>query len=108
MIGLIVSIAVLCFVAYVVYVYVREFREAVGTVWQRAVEAAKDSATVLWNGFIAAASATTLAAEHVATFLNLPEVATFINQSVPVRYVAWAFLGITVVTIIARLRSLVW
>lgn len=108
MIGIILTLAVAAFAAYAVYAYVRAFREATGTVWQRAVEAAKGSATILWNGFVGAASAITLAAEKVAVFLNMPEVATFINQTVPVTYVAWALITITGISILARLRTLVW
>lgn len=108
MISLILTIAVAALVGYFVYLFVRGFRDATGTLWERLLGAAKGSASILWAYVLGAAGAILAFAAKVAMFVNLPEVAQFIQVSVPVEYVGGALIAIAVINVLSRLRTLVW
>lgn len=97
---------VLGVVAFFGWRFAQTFRAAVGSPWERALAAAKDSATVLWQYVVAFAGVAIAWAAQAADYLNLPEVRGFIQQNLQPEYVGAAFMAIAVVSIVARLRTL--
>lgn len=106
MISFILTLAILAALGWFVYHFIVKFREAEGTVWERTLAGAKDSATIFWGGILYVAGAIVDLAEKFADFLNLPEVTGFINNYFPPKYVAVGLMVIGGITILARLRGL--
>lgn len=93
-------------VSSVASIFIIEYRAATGTMFQRAVSAAHDSATMLWQ-YIVLFSANLLAwSEKGAEALNLPDVQSFLTEHVKPGMLATVMTGIAIVTIVARLRGL--
>ena len=105
MLTLIVMGAAGVFCLWLVGSFIVSYHNATGTAWQRAFTAAKGSATILWNGAVAAASAFLLLCSEAADAFNWPEVKTLIAQ-IPAQYVATAGLIIAGIGVVARLRTL--
>ena len=89
--------------------FVRSYRAATGTTWQRLLVASKDSATILWSYIVGVVGTLITWSSTAADALNLPEVNSFLTTYVaPYPKALGAIVaGIAVVTIVARLRSLV-
>lgn len=106
MIGFIFTLAVVASLLFMAYHLVKKFREAEGTVWERLLAGGRDSATILWGYLLYLAGAILDLIERMAVFLNMPEVTTFVNTHVPPKYVAGGMMVIGIITIAARLRSI--
>jgi zinc transporter ZupT len=89
--------------------FVRSYRAATGTTWQRLLVASKDSATILWGYIVGTVGTLITWSSTAADALNLPEVNSFLTTYVaPYPKALGAIVaGIALVTIVARLRSLV-
>lgn len=98
-----VSLAILGVVAWRLYV---AYQSSAGTLWQRLLAAGHGSATMLWQYAVMGSAAFLGNIEKIANGLNLPEVQTFINAHVPPQELAVVMIVISVVTIVARLRTL--
>ena len=107
MVNLILGLAFGAGVTFIVIHAVMAYREAQGTVWERILSTSRDSATWLWGKFLFVAGLLIEAVNQLATYLDRPEVTTFVNSYVPPRYVAGVMVAIAVITLLARLRSLV-
>ena len=92
--------------AFAVYYFVSQYRVAIGSVWQRLISAAKNSATMLWQYVIVAASYVLVWADYGAGFFGLPEVQKFLADNVTPTRMGIVMMVIAVITILARLRSL--
>ena|SRR5690349_18417867 len=105
----IVLIATAAILAACAYWFVRSFRAATGTTWQRLLAASKDSATILWSYIVGAVGTLITWSSTAADALNLPEVNSFLTTYVaPYPKALGAIVaGIALVTIVARLRTLV-
>lgn len=106
MLSLIFTVAVFAALAWFAYHFVSKFRESEGSIWERTLAGAKDSATVLWGGVLYVAGVLLYLAEKASTFLNMPEVTSFIQNQLPSQWGAIGLMVVGVVTIIARLRTL--
>ena len=106
MITTIVLVAALAVSIFVVYRVVVNYRTAEGSVWERLIAAAKNSATVLWQ-YVVIAGGTLLGwSVQLADALNMPEVRSAIQDNLRPEYVGVALVGIAIITVIARLRTL--
>lgn len=93
--------------AYFGWALYSDYRKATGSTWSRLVSAAQDSATVLWAKFCAGLAIVIANLDSIANALGDPSAATFVNTwlSNP-KAVAAVMLGISIVTIVARKRTL--
>jgi hypothetical protein len=87
--------------------FLRSYRAATGTTWQRLLAASKDSATVLWGYIVGLAGTLLTWSVTAADFFNAPEVRTFVETNIKAEYLGAALTVIALVTIAARLRTLV-
>ena len=105
-IGIAISIACFAYAVYVGYILWREYRktDATKTRVARAVEAAKNSQTILWNQFVIIVSGIVSQIDNVADFFNMPQIKDFVDQWFTPKTVAAIMLGIAVVSIRMRMR----
>lgn len=106
-VGLAFSLSLLALAAYVGWTFYSNYRSNIGTRWQRALEAAQESATMLWQKFCIVLAAIVAQLDNVADLLGAPEAKDFINTWLGnPKVIAAVMLGIVTVTILARKRSL--
>lgn len=89
---------------FYVYEFAIGYKEAKGTTWQRVLAGAKGSATILWARFVQAVTASVTLLVSLADLLNAPQVGQAIQQYAKPQYVAAIFVGIAIITEIARRR----
>lgn len=106
-ISTIFSLLFLGILIYVVYVFVREWRktDATKTKFQRAIDAAKSSETILWSQFCIAVASIFGQVDVICDYFNLPEVKNFIDTWIGnPKVIAAIALVVATITIKARLR----
>lgn len=105
--GIVFSIAMLAIALYAAYIFYREWwkTEPSKTKFQRAIEAAKQSETVLWNQFVVIIAGVVAQLDNIADALNMPQLKSFIDQWFTPKTVAAVMLGVALISIKARLRS---
>ena len=91
---------------YVVIDFIRSFRAAAGTLWQRLLATGRESATILWQRFTIALAAFTDALLWLAELLNAPGVAEPIKSVLEPQYVAVFVVAVAIVGELARRRTL--
>jgi hypothetical protein len=105
MVGLAINIFLLLVGGYVGVTFVREYREAKGTVLERALEASRDSATLLWSKLVIMGAVFVNGVAYLANALDVGTVEQ-VKVYLPAEYVAGFLVAVSVVTIVARLRSM--
>lgn len=101
------SLAVAAYALYVAWVLYSQYRKTDPTLsrMQRAIAAAKNSQTILWNQVVIVVAGITSQLDNVADFFNMPELKDFINNTIGnPQVVSGIMLAIAVVSIRARLR----
>jgi hypothetical protein len=91
---------------YVVFDFVRAWRAASGTVWQRLLATGRHSATILWQRFIIALAGFADALVWLADLLQAPGVAEPIKSVLQPQYVAVLVVAVAIVGELARRRTL--
>ena len=105
MIGVVINVFMFSVAGYVVWTFSREYKEAQGTMWERALEASRDSATILWSKLLIVGSVFVNGVAYLASALDAGTVEQ-IKVYLPVEYVTGFLVLVAIVTIVARLRSL--
>ncbi len=100
------QLLILAWVAFFVYQFIKEYREATGTVWERSVEACKDSATLLWARFVALVGFIAAYMADLANILGAPGVASAIQTYADPKVVGFVMIAIAIVTELARRRTM--
>lgn len=103
---LIFALALLGFVLWFGLVFFMDYRAATGTTWQRLLAAARQSATVLWSKFVMLVSLLIAGLDQIADWLGQPELADKIQAVLNPKLVPFYLIGIAVITIWARKRTL--
>jgi hypothetical protein len=101
-----VTLIVLAIVGYVVVDFVREWRKAEGSLWDRLVAAGKGSATILWARFTIIVGALADLLVEVADWLNAPGVADGIKMVLQPEYVGAFIVAVALISEVARRRTL--
>lgn len=97
----------LAIVAYLGFDFVKEYRAAPGSAWDRALAAGKGSATILWARFTMIVGAISTSLVSVADWLNAPGIGDAIKSALSnPKYVAAFLIGSAVLTEAARRRTL--
>src|SRR5215470_263606 len=91
---------------YVVIDFIRSFRAAAGTLWQRLLATGRESATILWQRFTIALASLADAVVWLAELLNAPGVAEPIKSVLQPQYVAAFMVAVAVIGELARRRTL--
>jgi|GEM_PF-6648267 hypothetical protein len=93
--------------AYFVFNVYAGYRAATGTVWQRLLAGARNSATMLWSKFCIILAAVVANLDQIADAIGQPEAKQYIADILGnPKAVAGVMLAITAVTMIARARTL--
>lgn len=103
--GLAINAFMLGVAGYIVWTFSREYKEAKGTMWERALEASWDSATILWSKVVIVATVFVNGVAYLASALDAGTVEQ-IKLYLPVEYVAGFMVVVMLITIVARIRSL--
>ena len=102
----IIDLFLLAALIYVVVDFVRSYRAAAGTVWQRLLATSRHSATILWQRFTIALAGFADALVWLADLLNAPGVAEPIKSVLQPQYVAVFVVTVAIVGELARRRTL--
>jgi hypothetical protein len=102
----IIDLFLLAALIYVVVDFVRCYRAATGTVWQRLLATSRHSATILWQRFTIALAGFADALVWLADLLNSPGVAEPIKSVLQPQYVAVFVVAVAIVGELARRRTL--
>lgn len=105
--GIIFSIAMLAFAAYVAWTVYSQYRKETGTTWNRLLATAEHSATILWSKFCYVLAGIVGQLDNIADFFNAPEAKDFINTWIGnPKLIAGIMLAMAFITIMARKRTL--
>jgi hypothetical protein len=105
MIGLAINVFLLACASYIVWTFSREYKEAKGTVYERAIEASRDSLVILWSKMVIVGAVLVNGIAYLANALDVGTVEQ-IKLYLPAEYVTGFVVVVMIVTIIARLRTL--
>lgn len=106
MLDLIVTASFIAAAGYFVYVMWTSYKEQPeGSLWDKLLAAGSDSATKLWARFLALIGAMLGLVTSAADYLGDPQLSSVVQQYFKPDYVAYAMIGIAIVTIIARNRT---
>ena len=101
-----IVLVVIAIIGYFGYEFYKGYREATGTPFERAVEAAKGSATILWARFVTLVGLATGGLASAADYLGDPSIGTAIQTYGKPQYIAAALVLIALITTWARKRTL--
>lgn len=101
-----VTLIVLVIVGYVVVDFLREYRNAEGSLWNRLVAAGKGSATVLWARFTVIVGALADLLIEAASWLDAPGVADAVKALLRPEYVGAFIVAVALISEFARRRTL--
>lgn len=102
----VLALFALAILGYVVGVAVMAWRKQTGTAWERVLGTANESATILWSKLVAIIGVLIGGLDFVADYLEAPDVKSTLQSMVNPKYVGGFVLGVALITIAARLRSL--
>ena len=106
MVNTILVLILLAVVIYLIYRVVTQYRAATGTTWQRLLDTARGSATVLWQYVVILGGFVVSGLAYLSEVANMPEVSSWIKTVVQPEYAGLAVAVIAGVSIVARLRTL--
>lgn len=92
--------------AYIAYVVFSAWKNQTGTVWQRILGMANESATILWAKFVAAIAIIVGGMDYIADIIGAPEVKDAIQGVMNPKYVAGFLVAVALITVIARKRTM--
>ena len=92
--------------AYTAWTLYSQYRASSSTGWQRYLDAATGSATILWQKFVIAISALAGLLSQTAEYFNEPSISNAIKSALKPEYVAAFMVFVAVITIWARKRTL--
>lgn len=92
--------------AYIAYVVSSAWKNQTGTVWQRILGTANESATILWAKFVAAIAIIVGGMDYIADIIGAPEVKDAIQGVMNPKYVAGFLVAVALITVIARKRTM--
>jgi len=92
--------------AYIAYVVFSAWKNQTGTVWQRILGTANESATILWAKFVAAIAIIVGGMDYIADIIGAPEVKDAIQGVMNPKYVAGFLVAVALITVIARKRTM--
>lgn len=105
--NLIITITFVALVVYIVADTYRRYRVAQGTVWERLLLSARNSATVLWGNFVMAVAALVGIIGDAGDAIGVPQVRDYAQEILGnPKFVAGIMLAISAISVLARKRTL--
>jgi len=102
-----ISLAFLAVIIYVAWNVYSQYRKAQGSVWERLLASARDSATMLWGKFVIVVAGLVANLDPIAQWIGGPSAEQFLNTYIgDPKILAAALLGVSLVSMWARLRTL--
>ena len=102
----VIALAFAALLIWYAWTFTTGFAAASGPLWDRLLAAGRGSATKLWAKFVAVVGAAVGVLASSADFFGSPAVADAIRAYVTPEYVAAAFLVVSLITELARNRTL--
>lgn len=106
MIRLAVAVVMVLIALWLIVVFVRDYTVAIGTPWQRALTASRESATMLWGKIVMLVGLLSTGLVSAADYLNDPTLAEAIKAWLQPAYVTTFVMVVAMVTLFARMRTL--
>lgn len=107
MFGLALNAAMIALVALLAIRFAMNFTASTETGWRRWWDALDKSVTVVWGWLLVAGGKSLDASAVLATWLNAPDVSDWIKAHATPEHAAIVLTAIGLVTIVARLRSVI-
>lgn len=104
---LFLDLALLAVFVYFTVSFTRNYISATGNPWQRFLAAGRDSAVIAWNRLVAIGVSAVNSAVWVSDAINQTGAADKIQANLKPQYVAGFVVGIVLLTIVARFRTLI-
>jgi hypothetical protein len=103
---LVIDLVLFAALVYVVVDFIRAYKSASGTLWQRLLATGRHSATILWQRFTIALAGFADAVVWLADLLQAPGVAEPVRSVLAPQYVAVFVVAVAIVGELARRRTL--
>jgi hypothetical protein len=103
---LVIDLILFAVLAYVVVDFIRSYKVASGTLWQRLLATGGHSATILWQRFTIALVGSADAVVWLADLLQAPGVAEPVKSVLAPQYVAVFVVAVAIGGELARRRTL--
>jgi len=104
--AMVIAAVLLIFLGYAGWTLYHQYRASTKTGWQRYLDAAEGSATILWAKFVMGVGAFAGLLSEAAEYLNEPSISSAIQSVLKPPYVAAFLVFVSVITIWARKRTL--
>ncbi len=106
-IGWMAVAALVITVVWLLTTFVADYRAApAGSMWERALIASRESATILWTKLLAVGTALFGILVYGADLIGDPQVSAAIKTVLTPEVLTWVSIAVTIITAAARLRSL--
>jgi hypothetical protein len=102
---LILTLVTLAILGWLIVTTWLNYRKATGTVWQRLLSAADDSATLLWAKFMLLVSTLTGVLTNAADYIADPNLNAAIKAALTPEHVIYFAIFVTFVTMLAHRRD---
>jgi hypothetical protein len=99
-------VATLVVVGWVAYTFCHAYATETGSFWARSLAAGKNSATIVWAKLVIIAGGLVAVIDKIADLAGDPSLATQIQQYLTPQAVGYFMIGIMVVNVWARVRTL--
>ncbi len=104
---LIIGLGFAALALYIVVVNYLEYRKTSGSTWDRLLDTARNSATILWSKFCILLAGIVGSLDSIADLAGMPELKTFIDNWLGnPKVIAGVMLALSLVTFAARKRTL--
>lgn len=91
---------------WLIVTFVRDYSKATGSVWQRALSASRDSATMLWTKLLALGTSLFGFLVWGADLIGDPQVSAKIKEVLTPEMLTWIGIAVVIINAIVRLRTL--
>lgn len=105
-IALTVAIVLAVAIVYFVAEFLRDYAKATGTMWERALTASEESATMLWSKIVALIGMGAGSLVGLSDYLNNSTISDAIKAALQPEYVVPFVIFVAVITMYARKRTL--
>lgn len=96
----------LAMIGWIIFTFVHAWAVETGSFWQRTLKAGKDSATLVWTKIVLLTGGLVAVLDKTASLAGDPSLSTQIQQYVTPQIASYVMIGIMLVNVWARLRTL--
>lgn len=101
-----ILVLMLTMVGWIGFTFVHAWMTETGSWWQRTLKAGKDSATIVWSKLVIIAGGLVVVLDRIAALFGDPSLSQQIQSYVTPQLLGYVTVGIMVINVWARLRTL--